>query len=153
LTKTQTIEQRRDNLVLSDDRELVDLDVVHNFLRQSYWSEGVPIDVVRRSVENSLCFGVYDNDNQVAFARVVSDFSTFAYIADVFVLEGYRGRGISKWIMAAIMHHPSLQGLRRWMLLTQDAHRLYRQFGFDSVSSPERIMEITAPNIYRDAGN
>ena len=98
-----------------------------------------------RSIENSLCFGVYDNANQIGFARIISDFATFAYIADVFILEPYRERGLGKELMASIMAHPDLQGLRRWSLATRDAHGLYAQFGFTALENPSRMMEIAEP--------
>ena len=105
--------------------------------------------MVARSIENSLCFGVYDGDKQVGFARVISDFATYAYIGDVFVLESHRRRGLSAWMMEAIMGHPELQHLRRWSLLTRDAHGLYAKFGFTPVAKPERYMELHHPAVYK----
>ena len=116
--------------MLSTDRERLDLDVIHGFLTECYWAKGISREIVARSMENSLCFGIYSRNQQVGFARVISDFATYAYIADVFVLDAYRGRGLGKWLMECIMQHPRLQGLRRWSLVTDDAHGLYAKFGF-----------------------
>jgi len=143
------VEFRRDPFLISTDRSLLDLDVIHGFLTNCYWAKGIPREVVQRSIEHSLCFGIYDGTGlQVGFARVVSDFATVAYLGDVFVLESHRGRGLSKWIMECIMQHPALQNLRRWILLTRDAHGLYAQFGFTPVKSPERYMELHRPDVY-----
>jgi GNAT superfamily N-acetyltransferase len=120
---------------------MLDLEVVHGFLRRSYWAAGVPENVVRRSIENSLCFGVYRGEEQAGFARVVTDRATFAYLADVFVLEEHRGRGIGKWLVEVILSHPDLQGLRRWMLATRDAHDLYRRYAFTELARPGIFME------------
>lgn len=120
---------------------MLDLEVVHGFLRRSYWAAGVPENVVRRSIENSLCFGVYRGEEQAGFARVVTDRATFAYLADVFVLEEHRGRGIGKWLVEVILSHPDLQGLRRWMLATRDAHDLYRRYAFAELARPGIFME------------
>jgi N-acetylglutamate synthase-like GNAT family acetyltransferase len=134
--------------LISTDRAKLDLDVIHKFLARSYWAAGVPRATVVRSIENSLCFGVYDGANQVGFARIISDFATFAYIADVFVLEPYRDRGLGKELMASIMAHPDLQGLRRWSLATRDAHGLYAQYGFTALENSSRMMEIANPDVY-----
>ena len=134
--------------LISTDRAKLDLDVIHKFLARSYWAAGVPRATVVRSIENSLCFGVYDGAEQVGFARIISDFATFAYIADVFILEPYRERGLGKELMASIMAHPDLQGLRRWSLATRDAHGLYAQFGFTALENPSRMMEIANPEVY-----
>ena len=132
---------RRDEYLISTERSLLDLGIVHGYLKTSYWAAGVPEDVVRRSVENSLCFGVYSGEEQVGFARVVTDRATFAYLADVFVLEEHRGRGIGKWLVEAVLSHPELRGLRRWMLATRDAHELYRKYGFAELGRPGIFME------------
>src|SRR5215210_5196883 len=134
-------EWRRDGYVISTDASRLDLGTVHDFLRTSYWAAGVPFEIVERSVENSMVFGVYHGAEQVGFARVVTDQATFAYLADVFVLETHRGQGLGKWLMEAILSHPDLQGLRRWMLATRDAHELYRSHGFDDLGSPQIFME------------
>jgi GNAT superfamily N-acetyltransferase len=142
------VEYRRDDFLISTDQARLDLDVVHGFLTTSYWARGIPREVVAQSIANSLCFCVYEGGPQIGFARVVTDFATVAYLGDVFVLESYRGRGLSKWLMECIVQHPALQNLRRWILLTRDAHKLYSQFGFTPVKAPERYMEIHQPNIY-----
>lgn len=134
--------------LISTDRSKLDLDVIHKFLARSYWAAGVPRATVVRSIENSLCFGVYDGAEQVGFARIISDFATFAYIADVFIVEPYRERGLGKELMASIMAHPDLQGLRRWSLATRDAHGLYAQYGFTALENPSRMMEIANPEVY-----
>jgi GNAT superfamily N-acetyltransferase len=132
---------RRGEYLISTDASMLDLEVVHGFLRRSYWAAGVPENVVRRSIENSLCFGVYRGEEQAGFARVVTDRATFAYLADVFVLEQHRGRGIGKWLVEVILSHPDLQGLRRWMLATRDAHDLYRRYAFAELARPGIFME------------
>ncbi len=136
--------------LISTDRSKLDVDVIHKFLARSYWAEGIPRETVVRSIENSLCFGVYDNARQIGFARVISDFATYAYVADVFILEPYRERGLGKELMASIMAHPDLQGLRRWSLGTRDAQGLYAQFGFKPVVNTlaRTVMEIVDPEIY-----
>ncbi len=144
------VECQRDGFVVSTDRARLDLHSAHEFLAgSSYWAKQIPFDTFARSVENSLCFGVYDSGGaQVGFARVISDFATFAYVADVFVLDSHRARGLGKLLMDCIQRHPQLQGLRRWVLTTRDAHGLYAQFGFASPKFPERYMEILRPNLY-----
>jgi GNAT superfamily N-acetyltransferase len=144
-------ESRRGEFLISTDRARLDLDLVHGFLTNCYWAKGIPRDVVLRSIEHSLCFGVYDGSGQVGFARVVSDFATVAYLGDVFVLESHRGRGLSKWLMECIVQYPGLQNLRRWILVTRDAHGLYAQFGFTPVKAPERYMELHQPEVYERA--
>jgi GNAT superfamily N-acetyltransferase len=138
----------RSDFLVSTDRSLLNLDVIHGFLSNCYWSAGIPREVVVRAIEHSLCFGMYDSGRQIGFARAISDLATFAYIADVFILESYRGQGLSKWLMECIRRHPQLQGLRRWALATRDAHGLYAQFGFTPLQNQELWMEIFAPEIY-----
>lgn len=139
----------RDGLLISTDRSLLQIDSIQRFLSQeSYWAPERTKDQTMTAIANSICFGVYDGREQVGFARVVSDCATFAYIGDVFVIEPYRGRGLSKWLMQTIVDHPDLQGLRRWVLATRDAHGLYSQFDFEPLRFPERWMERTAPNAY-----
>ncbi len=142
-------DRERDGFLISTDRRRVNVDVVHEFLTHSYWAAGISREIVARSIENSLCFGIYRNDQQVGFARVISDYATFAYLADVFVLEAFRGKGLSKWLMQCIVEHPDLQGLRRWVLGTKDAHVLYAQFGFKPLQSPGIFMEIHNPDVYK----
>ncbi len=143
------VERRRGEFVLSSDPAKIDVDVVYEFLTNCYWSKGIPRELVKRSIEHSLCFGVYDGTGaQVGFARVISDFATIAYLGDVFVLESQRGRGLSKWMMEGVMQHPRLQGLRRWILLTRDAHALYAKFGFTPIQKPDRYMELHDADVY-----
>ena len=145
----QVVEHRRAEFLISTDRARLDLDVIHGFLTSCYWAKGIPRDLVARSIEFSLNFGIYDRSgSQVGFARVVTDFATVAYLGDVFVLESHRGRGLGKWLMECVMQHPSLQGLRRWILLTRDAHGLYSQSGFTPLQTPEWYMELHRPNVY-----
>jgi GNAT superfamily N-acetyltransferase len=128
---------------ITTERTRLDVEMIHRFLsEESYWAKGIARGVVERAIENSFCFGAYDGGKQVGFTRVITDFATFAYIADVFVLPSHRGRGVSKAIMAAIREHPRLQRLRRWLLVTRDAHGLYAQFGFKELRNPQRHMEI-----------
>ena len=138
----RTSKSTQGSIVVTTDRARFDLDVIHGFLTGSYWARGIPRETVARSMEHSLCFGAFDGDRQVGFARVISDRATYAYVCDVFALESDRKRGIGKSLMAAIMAHPELQGLRRWTLATRDAHGLYRQFGFGAPAYPDRQMEI-----------
>ncbi len=146
-------EQRRGDFVISTDPSKLDIDVIHGFLCRSYWAEGIPREIVIRSIEGSICFGVYDKTRQVGFARVITDRATFAYLADVFVLESHRSRGLSKWMMEVIMSYPDLQGLRRWHLVTRDARGLYKKSGFTPLKFPERHMEIVDSGIYRATAN
>jgi GNAT superfamily N-acetyltransferase len=134
---------------VSTDKSRLDIDLIHNFLsKESYWAKNIPRDVLERSIENALCFGAYDGSEQVGFARVITDYAVFAYVGDVFVLPAHRGRGVSKLIMKAICGHPDLQRLRRWHLLTRDAHALYRQFGFRELENPARHMEMFVKEPY-----
>ncbi len=134
---------------ISTERARMDVDVIHRYLsEESYWAKGIPREVVERSIANSLCFGAFDDGVQIGFTRVITDRATFAYIADVFVLPSYRGRGISKRIMQAVMTHPELQGLRRWHLSTRDAHGLYAQFGFAPLDWPDRHMGVLVREPY-----
>ena len=137
------------NYIIDTDKSRLDITVIHQFLNQeAYWCRNIPLDIVRRSIENSVCFGVYRGDEQVGFARVITDFATFGYLADVFILPEHRGQGLSKQLMAFIMGYPPLQGLRRLMLVTQDAHGLYEQFGFKPIENPENTMFIKAFTAY-----
>jgi GNAT superfamily N-acetyltransferase len=147
---SQAVEYRRGEFLISTSRERIDLNVVHGFLTNCYWAKGIPREVVARSMEHALCFGIYDGQGaQVGFARVISDFATIAYIGDVFVLPTHRGRGLGKWLMECVTQHPGLQNLRRWLLTTRDAHGLYSQFGFTPVKAPERFMELHQPDVYQ----
>jgi GNAT superfamily N-acetyltransferase len=141
-------ETGKDDFMISTDKSLLNIEVIKNYLsNESYWARNIPVETVKKSIEGSFCFGLYLNERkniseitQVGFARVVTDYATFGYIADVFVLEQFRGRGLAKYLMETIMGHPDLQGLRRWMLATKDAHGLYAEFGFSPLDKPERIM-------------
>jgi GNAT superfamily N-acetyltransferase len=145
------MEWTRDNFTVTDDRARLDRDVIWRFLASSYWAKNVPRATVDRSLDNSLCFALLDGARQVGFARVVSDRATFAYVMDVFVVSEYRGRGLGKWLIACVTSHPELQGLRRWILGTRDAHGLYRQFGFTPLKKPETFMEVHNPDVYGGA--
>lgn len=139
---------RQGPFLVSDDRARLDLGVIHGFLRTAYWSIDVPVDVVRRAIEGSLCFGLFEHERQVGFARVITDRATYGYLADVFVLASHRGRGLGRFLMEAVMAHPDLQGLRRFSLVTRDAHALYRPFGFEALANPDRYMERFLPGVY-----
>ena len=140
---------QRDFYTISTDKSRLDLDIIHRFLSEiSYWAKDRTFDQTKTAIENSICFGVYDSERQIGFARVVTDRSTFAYLGDVFILEEFRGRGLGKWLMETIISHPELQGLRRWVLATRDAHGLYEQFGFSRLKFPDRWMELPAPDAY-----
>lgn len=141
-------EYHKGDCVISTDRSRLDVEAIYNFLTGCYWAKGIPRETVVRSIKNSLCFGVYCQGQQAGFARVISDFATYAYIGDVFVLEPYRGRGLGKWLMECVVAHPALQGLRRWALVTRDAHGLYAQFGFTPLQAPERWMERLDREVY-----
>ncbi|CAN7349447.1 GNAT family N-acetyltransferase [Bosea sp. LjRoot9] len=135
---------------ISTDPSRLDHEVIYRFLSEdSYWCPGIPRSVVETSIEHSLCFGAYESERQVGFARVITDRATFALVADVFVLELHRGKGLSKWLMHEVMQHPDLQGLRRLLLLTSDAHSLYKQFGFSEIDNAWRFMEILKPDAYK----
>lgn len=135
---------------ISTDRSRLDVGLIHDFLRSSYWAPEIPRAVVEKSIQHSLCFGAFIDGRQAGFARVVTDFATMAYVADVFVVPAHRDRGVSKLLMSAIMQHPDLQGLRRFLLVTRDAHKLYAKFGFEPVTHPEDFMTIHKPDVYRD---
>jgi GNAT superfamily N-acetyltransferase len=139
----------RGEYTITTENDRLDVNAIHGYLTTSYWSPGVPKDTVERSIANSLCFGLFHGSDQVGLARVITDKATFAYLADVYVLEPHRRKGLSKWMLEAIRDHQELQGLRRFMLATSDAHGLYAQFGFTPLANPSRMMEIHAPNIYR----
>ena len=127
---------------ISTDKSQLDIPLIQQFLSQeSYWAQNVPVEIVQRSIENSLCFGVYHQDQQVGFARIITDQATFAYLSDVFILPEHRGKGLSKKLIETISNWSSLQGLRRWVLATRDAHTLYEQFGFTALDKPEIFMQ------------
>jgi GNAT superfamily N-acetyltransferase/uncharacterized damage-inducible protein DinB len=140
---------RRGDLLISTDPALLDVPMIHDFLaNRSYWAAGRPLEVVRRALENSLCFGLYERQRQVGLARLVTDRATFGWLCDVFVLEGYRGRGLAKWLIECVLSHPAVKGLRRVLLGTRDAHGLYERFGFTPLADPSRFMEVFRPDLY-----
>jgi GNAT superfamily N-acetyltransferase len=138
---------------ISTDRTRLDAALVHRYLTSdSYWARGVALEVVQRAISNSLCFGLYQREQQIGFARVVTDAATFGYLADVFIVPAHRGLGLGKQLIAAVMAHPDLQGLRRFMLATRDAQGLYRRFGFTAPKNPQLLMERHDPDVYRQGG-
>ena len=138
----------RDAFTISTDPSRLQRETIHAFLANSYWAKGIPREILDRAIDHSLAFGLYEGPKQVGFARVVTDRATYAYLADVFVLEPHRGRGLGKWLVEVILAHPDLSGLRRWGLVTRDAHGIYSQHGFTQLSHPERHMEISDPDVY-----
>lgn len=134
---------------VSWDPKRLDLVAIHDFLANSYWSFGIPMETVKRAVDGSICFGLYHKDDQIGFARVITDRATFAYLCDVYILEDHRGKGLGRWLMEAVAAHPDLQGLRRFVLVTRDAHGLYEKFGFQPLARPEGYMELHRPNLYQ----
>ncbi len=136
-----------EDIEISTDKSRLDIDIIYGFLSESYWAKGRPLKVIEKSIENSLCFGVYLNSRQIGFARVVTDYATFAWLADVFIIENHRGNGYSKKLLEAILLHPEMKNLKRWLLATKDAHTLYNKFGFRQLKNPERFMEIVASQV------
>jgi len=130
-----------DDLIISDDKSKLDIGLIHKFLTSSYWAEGRTVDEVKKSIENSICFGVYKDDRQIGFARVVSDLTIIAYLMDVFIIEEYRGKGFSKLLLNRIFEDDRFKGVKKWILATKDAHSLYAGFGFDKIKNADRIME------------
>lgn len=146
----EQIEVRFEDCLISTDKNKLDISAIHEFLsNHSGWSDGIPFETVKTSIENSLNFGIYENGMQIGFARIISDFSTIAYLGDVYLLEQYRGKGISKKLMDTIMSHPGLQGLRRWILLTSTAEWLYEKYGFEKITNPDVYMELYNPEVYK----
>ena len=140
----------KDGFCISTNKSKLDILAIHHFLStEAYWNLGIPFETVKKSIDHSLNFGLYHNEQQIGFARIISDFSTIAYLGDVYVLPEFRGRGLSKWLMETITSFPELQGLRRWILLTGDAHGLYKQFGWKDISNPERWMELHNKDVYK----
>jgi GNAT superfamily N-acetyltransferase len=140
---------RRGEFLVTTDPARLNIEFIHGYLTRSYWSEGISREIVERGIANSLCFGVYEGGQQVGFARVITDYATFAYLADVFIIESHRGKGLSKFLVECIVKDSRLQGLRRWILATRDAHGLYAKYGFEPLAKPDRFMEIHAPDVYR----
>lgn len=150
--KEAPIESRRDGFLLSTDKGRLQVDVIHHYLSsESYWAAGITRNIVEKAIAHSLCMGLYLDEKQVGFARVVTDQATFAYLADVFILPDYRGKGLARWMIATLQDHPALQGLRRWMLVTRDAHRLYESCGWSALdeTQAQRTMLRLFPDIYR----
>ncbi len=141
----QILELRRDRFTISNDQARLDIDAIVDMLSRAYWAIGRPRERTERAIRNSLVFGVYDGERQIGVARVVTDYSIFAYLCDVFIHEEYRTNGLGKWLVQAIMEHPDLAGMRRWVLVTNDAHGLYRQYGFTSLDDPEEWMQNFKP--------
>ncbi len=142
----------KDGYSISTDKEKLDIEAIHQFLsKDAYWCLNIPKDTVACSIDHSLCFGLYRDTKQVGFARIISDYATVAYLGDVYILPAHRGKGLSKWLMETIMSHPDMQGLRRWILLTGDAHDLYRQYGWTDIADPTKWMELHNKHIY-DSG-
>lgn len=141
------MEYKKDNFIISDDDSKLNIDSICDFLSRAYWADKRPRDVIEKSIQHSLNFGLYENEKQIGFARVVTDKAVFAYLCDVFIDENYRGHALGKWMMECIMSHPDLQNLKRWCLLTRDAHGLYKQFGFTELENPARWMEIFNPDL------
>lgn len=142
-------EWQHGEFIISTDRNRLQIEAIHRFLsEESYWAQTRTREQTETAIKNSLPFGVYKGENQIGFARVVTDYATFAYLGDVYILETFRGQGLSKWLMETIVNHPDLQGFRRWVLATKDAHTLYEKFGFHALVHPERWMEKPAPNAY-----
>lgn len=133
---------RRGDFLISTDKALLNLQTIAELLGTSYWAPDRPIELIRRSIEHSLVFGVYDGEQQIGFARIVSDYTVFAYLCDVMIADSYRGQGLGKWLVASMLAHPEVQGVRRWLLITRDAQGLYRQFGFAGLEEPERYMQM-----------
>lgn len=146
----EIIEITFDNFTITTDKSKMDIDAIHDFLsKYSGWSNGIPFDRVKTSIDNSLNFGLFHNNSQIGFARVISDFSTIAYLGDIYVLDNYRGQGLSRRLMEVVMNHPDLQDLRRWILLTSTADWLYEKYGFKKLPKPEIYMELFDPNVYK----
>jgi len=153
LYKKPVMTWQKNSFSIYTDPEKMDIPYIHRYLsEESYWARNIPLETVRRSIAGSLCFGVFEGEKQVGFARVMTDKATFGYLADVFIDERYRGLGLSKWMMESIMAHPDLQGFRSWMLATRDAHGLYAQFGFGGLDEPQLFMRKSNPGVYKPGG-
>lgn len=146
-------EWARDEFVISTDRRRLDLDVVHDYISTSYWAAGMPRGTLQRAIDNSLIFGIYHGTQQVGFARAITDLATYAYLSDIFVVQAYRKRGLSKWLMECILAHPELQGLRRMALFTRDARGLYERYGFGPPHGTSTYLERWSPNVYATSGS
>ncbi len=138
-------EFKKGKYVISTDKRKLNIKVIHGFLQNAYWSKGIKIERVRKAIRNSLCFGVYEHGHQIGFARVITDYTNFGYLADVFIIESYRGNGLAKWLMSCIMNHSELKNIKAWMLATKDAHGLYSQYGFKPIDEPQKYMRRINP--------
>ncbi|MBI5540075.1 MAG: GNAT family N-acetyltransferase [Bacteroidia bacterium] len=146
----ETITVKKNEFTITTDNLKLDLLLIHEFLaNESYWSKNIPLETFKTAFDNSLNFGLLYRDQQIGYARIISDFSTIAYLGDVFVIDKYRGKGLSKWLLEVIMSHPNLQRLRRWILLTGDAHELYKKYGWKTIDNPEKWMELHNQNVYK----
>ncbi len=141
---------QKDTFTISDEQAHLNISFIHDFLSQSYWAKEIPQTTVERSIKNSVCFGLYHHQHQIGFCRVITDHATFAYLADVFVIEAFHNQGLGKWLISCVLEHPDLQGLRRWMLATLDAHWLYEKHDFVALKHPEWFMEIAKPELYQE---
>lgn len=142
------VEQHRGEYCVSSNPDRLDLAAIHGYLSKSYWSPGIPREVLRRAIDGSICFGLFKQNSQVGFARVVTDRATFAYLCDVYVLDAHQRQGLGHWLIQVVIDHPDLQGLRRFVLVTRDAHRLYKKFGFLPLARPDGYMELYRPDVY-----
>ena len=142
-------EFKKNNFIISTDKRKLQIKAIHNFLINAYWSKGIKIERVKKAIRGSLCFGVYHGKTQIGFARVITDYASFGYLADVFIIEEYRKRGLSKWLMKSIVNHSELKDLKTWMLATKDAHGLYSQFGFEPLKEPQRFMRKENPKFVK----
>lgn len=142
------IEVQSGNFLISTDKSKLNIEMIHQYLTESYWAKGIPKHLVKKSIAHSLCFGLYEHENQIGFARVVTDYTTFAYLGDVFVLDAYQGKGLGKILMSTVMDHPDLYRLRRWLLVTKDAHDYYKKYDFRKLAAPKMLMEIHRPQVY-----
>lgn len=134
---------KHQHYVISTSKSKLDIDFIHSFLRKSYWAKNIQRELVETSIKNSVCFGLYMEDTQIGFARVITDYARFAYLADVFIVRKHRGKGLAKWLLSCIMKHPEFKNIKGWMLATQDAHGLYKKFGFHRLYHPEKYMQLT----------
>ncbi len=142
---------QKDGFTISTNPLLLNVPYLHHYLSvKSYWAQNIPVEIVQKSIEGSCCFGLYQNEKQIGFARVITDFATYGYLCDVFVDEAFRGLGLSKWMMAVVHEHPQLQGFRNWALGTKDAHGLYEQFGYVMHPEPFRVMRKSNPDVYNN---
>jgi GNAT superfamily N-acetyltransferase len=143
------MEYKNNDYIISTDQNKLNIESIHQFLSTSYWAEDIPVEVVKKAIQHSLCFGIYNSSSQIGFARVITDYATFAYLADVYIIEKERGKGLSKWLMECILKHPDLQGLRNFCLMTRDAQVLYEKFGFKNIPDPKKFMAKKIDGIYK----